>query len=129
MRLSTLVDLFVSTILLLTVSACHKEDPRYEKTEEVVFAVMVYEGDLYDSGSSHLFYVLKDAKATHWVPFFNYVGDWGLEIGYEYKVSVWKHWLKEPSPYGNAIEYELREILSKKEAEPLTREDISLIVP
>ena len=34
MKPSTLVNLFVSAILLLTVSSCHKGDPRYEKTEE-----------------------------------------------------------------------------------------------
>ena len=126
MKLSTIVNLFVSTILLLTVSACHKEDPRYEKTEEEVFAARVFEGDLYNSGSSHKFYVRKYPKSVNWTPF-DVEKDWGLEIGYEYEVSTWKHWLKEPQ-YGVAIVYELREILSKKEVEPLTREDITVIV-
>ena len=44
MKSSTLVNLFVSAILLLTVSSCHKGDPRYEKTEEEVFAARVFEG-------------------------------------------------------------------------------------
>lgn len=126
MKQSSITSLLLSAILLMTVCACHKEDPRYEKTEEDVFAVRVFEGDLYDIGSIYKFYVRKYPKSIYWVPF-NVDTDWGLEVGYEYEVSTWKHWLKEPPLYGSAIVYELREVLSRNEVEPLTKEDIVVI--
>lgn len=125
MKTTIIFRLFISAILLFSFVSCHKEDPRYEKTEEEVFKARVFEEDLYNSGTSHTFYVRKYPKGLYWTPF-DIEKDWGLEVGYEYEVSAWKHWLKEPM-YGNAVVFELREILSKKEVEPLTRDDIAVI--
>ena len=125
MKTTIIVRLLFFAILLFSFVSCHKEDPRYEKTEEEIFKARVFEGDLYNSGTSHTFYVRRYPKGLYWTPF-DVEKDWGLEVGYEYEVSAWKHWLKEPM-YGNAVVFELREIFSKKEVEPLTREDVSVI--
>lgn len=126
MKTSTIVNLFVSALLLISVSSCLKEG--YAKSEKETLTLRVYEGEN-PSGNSVKYYVHLYEGATKWYPLIRVsVGknDWGLETGYEYEVSLWKHYLKssEVMEDGSSFEYEFRKVLSKKEVPLLTKDDI-----
>lgn len=128
MKRIIIVRLVISALLLFSFSSCHKVDPRYAKTEEVIMTVRVYEGYLHNMTNVIRCYCHQDS--SYWIPFYYLppqTQGWGLEEGFEYKISVWKHWIKDPRISENAIEYELHEVYSKKEAPYLTREDITVI--
>ena len=88
----------------------------------------VYEGKN-PLGNSVKYYVHLYDGATKWYPMI-YVwegkNDWGLEPGYEYEVSVWKHYGKDSETMedGDSFEYEFQKVLSKKEVPLLTMDDI-----
>ena len=117
---------FTSLLFLFCVCSCNKWDA-YEKTEEATLSLCVYEGDN-PLGNPVKYYVQQAEGATKWFPliFVREDNDWGLESGYEYKVSVWKHWRKadESSSNRSIVEFEFRKVLSKKEVRLLTMDDI-----
>ena len=127
MKPLTVFRLFVVTALLFWASACQK-DKRYEKSEKETLTLRVYEGKN-PLGNSVKYYVHLYDGATKWYPMI-YVwegkNDWGLEPGYEYEVSVWKHYVKgsETMGGGHSFEYEFQKVLSKIEVPLLTMDDI-----
>ena len=127
MKPSTILRLFVATALLLLACSCQK-DKRYEKSEKETLTLRVYEGKN-PLGNSVKYYVHLYDGATKWYPMI-YVwegkNDWGLEPGYEYEVSVWKHYVKgsETMGGGQSFEYEFQKVLSKIEVPLLTMDDI-----
>ena len=127
MKPSTVFRLFFVTALLLFACSCQK-DKRYEKSEKETLTLRVYEGKN-PLGNSVKYYVHLYDGATKWYPMI-YVwegkNDWGLEPGYEYEVSVWKHYVKgsETMGGGQSFEYEFQKVLSKIEVPLLTMDDI-----
>ena len=127
MKPSTVFRLFVFTALLFLACSCQK-DKRYEKSEKETLTLRVYEGKN-PLGNSVKYYVHLYDGATKWYPMI-YVwegkNDWGLEPGYEYEVSVWKHYGKDSETMedGDSFEYEFQKVLSKKEVPLLTMDDI-----
>ena len=126
MKLSTIVNLFVSALLLIAVSSCQKDG--YAKSEKETLNLRVYEGEN-PYGTPVKYYVHLYEGATQWYPLIRVSAgknDWGLEPGYEYEVSSWKHSLKssEVMEDGSSFEYEFRKVLSQKEVPLLTKDDI-----
>lgn len=127
MKPSTVFRLFVFTALLFLACSCQK-DKRYERSEKETLTLRVYEGKN-PLGNSVKYYVHLYDGATKWYPMI-YVwegkNDWGLEPGYEYEVSVWKHYVKgsETMGGGHSFEYEFQKVLSKIEVPLLTMDDI-----
>lgn len=121
-----LISLFISAVLLFGVYSCQKDG--YAKSEKETLTLRVYEGEN-PSGNSVKYYVHLYEGATKWYPLIHVsVGknDWGLEPGYEYEVSLWKHYLKssETMGGGHSFEYEFQKVLSKIEVPLLTMDDI-----
>ena len=127
MKPLTIIRLFLVTALLFLACSCQK-DKRYEKSEKETLTLRVYEGKN-PLGNSVKYYVHLYEGATKWYPLIHvWAGnnDWGLEPGFEYEVSVWKHYVKGSETMGgsNSFEYEFQKVLSKKEVPLLTMDDI-----
>ena len=124
MKPSFIIRFILTSILLILVCSCQK-DSRYERTKNATLTLRVYEG-ANNYGYPVKVYVHQYDGASQWSVLYDARGgnDWGLEPGYEYKVSVWEHWLKQPPMDGSAVEYEFRRVLSKKEVPLLTLDDI-----
>lgn len=126
MKTSIIVSLFVSVLLLLSFSSCKKDG--YAKTEKETLILRVYEGEN-SLGNSVKYYVHRYEGATKWYPLIHVSAgknDWGLDLGYEYEVSVWKHYLNrsEAMGGGSSFEYEFQKVLSKIEVPLLNKDDI-----
>lgn len=127
MKPLTIIRLFLVTALLFLACSCQK-DKRYEKSEKETLTLRVYEG-INPLGNSVKYYVHLYEGATKWYPLIHVWdgnNDWGLEPGFEYEVSVWKHYVKGSETMGgsNSFEYEFQKVLSKKEVPLLTMDDI-----
>lgn len=127
MKPLTIIRLFLVTALLFLACSCQK-DKRYEKSEKATLTLRVYEG-INPLGNSVKYYVHLYEGATKWYPLIHVWdgnNDWGLEPGFEYEVSVWKHYVKGSETMGgsNSFEYEFQKVLSKKEVPLLTMDDI-----
>ena len=127
MKPLTIIRLFLVTALLFLACSCQK-DKRYEKSEKAILTLRVYEGKN-PLGNSVKYYVHLYEGATKWYPLIHVWdgnNDWGLEPGFEYEVSVWKHYVKGSETMGgsNSFEYEFQKVLSKKEVPLLTMDDI-----
>lgn len=127
MKPLTIIRLFLVTALLFLACSCQK-DKRYEKSEKETLTLRVYEGKN-PLGNSVKYYVHLYEGATKWYPLIHVWdgnNDWGLEPGFEYEVSVWKHYVKGSETMGgsNSFEYEFQKVLSKKEVPLLTMDDI-----
>ena len=121
-----LISLFISAVLLFGVYSCQKDG--YAKSEKETLTLRVYEG-INPLGNSVKYYVHLYEGATKWYPLIHVWdgnNDWGLEPGFEYEVSVWKHYVKGSETMGgsNSFEYEFQKVLSKKEVPLLTMDDI-----